>query len=78
VATPQLADALGLARDEGVTRLAEIADGASRPLGVDRTELHSYLRDSLRFTLGPRERQGMRRFFALAEQHTLITQFAVG
>jgi len=73
VATRHLTDALARARDEGVTRLAEIADGASQPLGVGRAELLSYLRDSLRFTLGPRERQGMQRFFALAEQYGLLT-----
>ena len=61
----------GLARDEGLTRLPEIARDASLELGLAEAECLSYLRDRLTFHLGPRQRQGLARFYQLAAQHGL-------
>ena len=66
-----LAQALAAARDEGLTRLPEIARQAAPAVGVPEGECLSYLRDHLEFRLGPRQRQGMELFFALARRHGL-------
>jgi chorismate dehydratase len=71
VARPGLAVAgldelFAAARDAGVLRLAEIARAASPEIGLPEEECLSYLRDNLVFHLGPRQRQGMERFFELA------------
>jgi chorismate dehydratase len=59
------------ARDEGVRRLDEIARQQAPTLGIPEHNCRSYLRDNLRFRLGPRERQGLDRFCRLAVQHRL-------
>ncbi|MCX7424405.1 MAG: menaquinone biosynthesis protein [Planctomycetia bacterium] len=63
-----LEELFAAARDAGVLRFAEIARAASPEIGVPEAECLSYLRDNLVFHLGPRQRQGMRRFFELAEK----------
>ena len=70
---------LAAARDEGARRLAEIARREAPLLGIPEDECHSYLRDNLRFRLGPRQRRGLERFRRLAVQHRLAptgTKFA--
>ncbi len=59
------------ARDEGVRRLDEIARQQAPRLGIPEHECRSYLRDNLRFRLGPRERQGLEQFSRLAAKHRL-------
>ena len=63
-----LEELFAAARDAGVLRLAEIARAASPEIGVPEEECLSYLRDNLVFHLGPRQREGMKRFFDLAGQ----------
>ena len=63
--------ALAAARDEGLTRLPEIARLASPAVGIPELECLSYLRDNLEFHLGPRQREGLERFYQLAKQHGL-------
>ena len=65
-ATPEHCRALQAARDRGVARLPEIARVAGR--GNAELERRSlvYLRDHLRYRLGPAEAQGLRLFHALA------------
>jgi len=67
----QAAPLLTAARDRGVTRLAEIARLEAPALGLSQEECFSYLRDNLRFHLGPREQQGLERFCELAARHGL-------
>jgi chorismate dehydratase len=62
---------LAAARDEGVTRLAEIAHLEAPALGIPEAECLSYLRDNLDFELGERQRQGLELFFELAGRHGL-------
>ena len=66
-----LARLLAAARDDGVTRLEEIARQAAPAIGVPEADCLSYLRDHLTFHLGPRQRQGLERFYALAGRHGL-------
>ncbi len=68
---PRAAAALGAARDEGVTRLPEIARQAAPVVGIPEAECLSYLRDHLEFRLGARQRQGLDLFFQLAARHGL-------
>jgi chorismate dehydratase len=63
--------ALAAARDEGLTRLPEIARLASGEVGIPESDCLSYLRDNLEFHLGPRQRQGLQRFHQLAKRHGL-------
>jgi chorismate dehydratase len=70
-AWPRAAAALGAARDEGVTRLPEIARQAAPVVGIPEAECLSYLRDHLEFRLGARQRQGLDLFFQLAARHGL-------
>ena len=60
-----MADVLAAARDAGVGRLEEIARHEAPELGVPEADCLSYLRDNLCFYLGPRQRQGLERFFEL-------------
>jgi len=62
---------LAAARDEGVTRLAEIARLEAPALGIPAEECLSYLRNHLDFRLGERHRQGLRLFYDLAVRHGL-------
>jgi chorismate dehydratase len=63
--------ALAAARDDGLTRLEEIARQAAPAIGVPQSDCLSYLRDHLTFHLGTRQRQGLERFYALAARHQL-------
>jgi chorismate dehydratase len=66
-----VAEVLSAARDEGIARFEEIAREAAPTIGVSEADCLSYLRDHLEFHLGSRQRQGLERFFALAERHKL-------
>lgn len=64
------------ARDQGVAHLADIA----RQVGAGNAEVEAqslrYLRDNLRFGLGPAEQAGLRRFHQLAAGIGLVTSAA--
>jgi chorismate dehydratase len=62
---------LSTARDEGISRLPEIARAEAPLVGIPEAECLSYLRDNLHFELGPRQRQGLELFFRLAGRHGL-------
>ena len=64
--------ALAAARDQGVRRLPEIARREAPLLGIDENECLEYLRDNLRFRLGDREIEGLKRFYELAQRHHLV------
>jgi chorismate dehydratase len=66
-----LQTALGAARDAGVQCLAQIAREASAAIGVPEPICLAYLRDHLVYRLGPREREGLQRFYELAVTHGL-------
>ncbi len=72
VASRALTQRLTAARDEGLTMLAAIADSAAQQLGLPASECLSYLRDNLRFRLGPTERQGLMRYYQLAVRHHML------
>ncbi|OHB71411.1 MAG: hypothetical protein A2V70_15700 [Planctomycetes bacterium RBG_13_63_9] len=63
---------LSAARDEGVSRLAEIAQLEAPHLGIPEAECLSYLRDSLCFQLRRRQRRGLELFCELAGRHGLV------
>jgi chorismate dehydratase len=63
--------ALAAARDRGLRRLAEIARREAPAVGIPEQDCLSYLHDNLEFRLGPRQRRGLERFFALAAGHGL-------
>ena len=50
--------AAGAARDEGLTRLPEIARQAAPAVGIPEAECLAYLRDNLTFRLGPATASG--------------------
>ncbi len=62
---------LARARDEGLCHLPEIARGAAPEVGLPAEECLAYLRENIRFRLGPREREGLERFYGLAVEHGL-------
>lgn len=65
---------LALARDAGLTRLAEIARQEAPQTGIPEEDCLSYLRDHLEFRFGRRQQQGLERFFALAAKHRLAPE----
>ncbi len=67
----RLAERLAAARDRGVAHLDAIAREEAPSLPIDEAECLAYLRDNLSFMLGPRQRQGLARFYELAGRHGL-------
>ncbi|TWT98043.1 Chorismate dehydratase [Botrimarina colliarenosi] len=57
-----LASLLEASRDDGLVAFAEIARREGPPLGLTVEHAERYLRQNLRFTLGPRERRGLELF----------------
>lgn len=68
---------LSAARDAGLGHLDEIARQAAPQVGLPEADCLAYLRDHLRFHLGPRQRLGLRRFFELAVRHGLAPSEAM-
>jgi len=66
-----MAELLGAARDEGVAHLEEIARQSAPGVGISEEDCLSYLRDSLFFELGRRQRLGLETFYQLAVAHRL-------
>jgi chorismate dehydratase len=66
-----LEQVLSAARDDGLTRLEEIARCEAPLLGISEADCLSYLRDHLKFRLGDRQRQALQRFYTLAERQGL-------
>jgi chorismate dehydratase len=72
VATAALSDILSAARDSGVTKFEELAEAAAPEVGLPASECLSYLRDNLKFRFGPREHEGLKLYYALAEKYSLV------
>ena len=72
VDTTGLAELLSAARDRGVRAAEMIAADFGPGLGWPVALAKRYLTKRLKFTLGPRQREGMRRFLDLAARHNLI------
>jgi chorismate dehydratase len=62
---------LGAARDQGMRHLNEIAKQEAPLVGVSEDVAKTYLRDSLHFSIGAKERAGLRRFYDLCVAHEL-------
>ena len=67
----RVAELLAAARDEGITRLEEIARLEAPKLRVPEAECLAYLRDNMQFRLGDRQRRGLKLFYELAGRHGL-------
>jgi len=72
VAMNGLGELLSAARDRGVGRRAEIARRQAPAVGLPESECLAYLRDNLTFHFGPRQQQGLERYFTLARKHGLV------
>ncbi|RME39959.1 MAG: hypothetical protein D6788_04370 [Planctomycetota bacterium] len=70
--TAELGAILSRARDRGVKSAAMIAEDLAPGLGWPTTLAKRYLCTRIKYHLGPRQRQGMERFLALAEKHDLV------
>ncbi len=68
----ELHERFAAARNQGTARLAEIAHREAGRLGLSEGECLEYLRDELRFSLGPRERRGLALFCRKAIEHQLL------
>ena len=66
-----LDDLLTTARDDGLECIEEIARRQAPLIGIPECECLSYLRENIEFRLGPRQREGLSRFYQLAAQHRL-------
>jgi chorismate dehydratase len=66
-----LEDALASARDDGLTRLEEIAQSEAAGIGLPEADCLSYLRDHLKFHLGHRQREALSLFYRLAARQNL-------
>jgi chorismate dehydratase len=70
----ELAEVLSQARDRGVAHVEQIAREEHARYGLSYDDCLTYLRDHLHFTLGPRERAGLRLFHEHALQMKLAPQ----
>lgn len=68
-----LAPRLSRARDLGVASAAMIAEDIGPGMGWPAELAKRYLTRRIKFTLGPRERKGMAKFFELASRYDLAT-----
>lgn len=66
-----LDEVFAAARDEGISKLEQIARNEAPLVGISQQDCLSYLRDHLRFQLGQREQQGLEAFHRLAVRHRL-------
>ena len=64
------APALEAAYERGKQRLAMYAADAA--LGLPADQLETYLRERIRYRLGSREVEGLRRFLEAARRHSLM------
>ena len=71
-ASPDQCRALQAARDRGVAHLADIARDVARGIPALEAQTLQYLRDNLKYGLGEREAQGLRRFYELAAEIGLV------
>ena len=71
-ASPEQCRALQAARDRGVAHLAEIARDVAEGDPVREARALRYLRDNLKYGLGDREVEGLRRFHELAAELGLV------
>ena len=72
VSAEELARKLSQARDDGVRSAERIAVDYGPGLGWPAELAKRYLTSRLKFTLGPRQREGMARFFELARRHGIV------
>ncbi|MEX2142189.1 MAG: menaquinone biosynthesis protein [Pirellulales bacterium] len=68
--------ALGEARNAGVAHLGAIAEREAAAKGLTAPQCLSYLRDNLHFYLGPREQEGLTKFYRHAADLGLAPQGA--
>lgn len=71
-ATPDQCRALQAARDRGVAHVADIAREAGKGDPARESQALHYLRDNLKYGLGEREAQGLRRFHELSAEIGLV------
>ena len=71
-ATPDQCRALQVARDRGVAHVAEIAREVANGDSAREARALGYLRDNLKYGLGEREAEGLRRFHELAAELDLV------
>lgn len=69
-----VADALAQARDEGLANLEQISREEAAAIGLTTRECLQYLQHNLHFTLGAREREGLKLFHRHAAQLGLAPQ----
>jgi chorismate dehydratase len=62
---------LGVTRDQGVRHLREIAAREAPLVGISEEVAAKYLRDNLHFSIGAKERAGLRHFYDLCVAHKL-------
>ena len=67
----EIAPVLNAARDDGVRHLRLIAAREAVALGISNRLAIHYLGKNLHFTLGPKEREGLRMFYQLCVAHGL-------
>lgn len=66
-----VAGVLGMARDHGVQHFREIAVREAPLVGISTELAESYLSKNLHFSIGPKERAGLQRFYELCVKHNL-------
>jgi chorismate dehydratase len=74
----ELAELLSRARDLGVSRVAELAQGHGPPRGWPMALAMRYMTDYLKYTITPAAHAGMTRFLALAEADGFIRRADFG
>jgi chorismate dehydratase len=72
--TPQVVADFAASKEYGLARIGEIAEAAAEKLELPATELESYLRENIDFTLDAENRAGLELYFRKARQLGLIAE----
>lgn len=72
--TPQVVADFAASKEYGLARISEIAEAAAERLDLPATELESYLRENIDFTLDAENRAGLELYFRKARQLGLIAE----
>lgn len=71
-----LSDILERSLDEGLAHIDTMAEEESRRTGLEPGVIASYLRDALRYRLGPAETRSLRLFFGMCGEEGLVDRYA--
>ncbi len=59
-------------RDAGLSSLERICDKTAQKAGITKGKCMDYLKNKIKYTFGPAEKEGLQKFYSLAHKHGFI------